>query len=335
MKFGISLGNPPHTRSLALLRAAEAADFDQIWIWDSHIIWYEAYSLMGWLIGQSRSERLEWGTCVTNPVTRDPLVAASAFATLNQITGGRVICGIGRGDSALRVNKRRPANLAALERAVHDIRAVGLGEPVDSGEGTTSQMPWAEGGTRVYVAGYGPKALRLAGRVADGVIFQIADPYVIEWGMRFVREGAEEAGKDPDDITIHVATTTFISEDLDEACDQTRWFGAVVGNHIADVLRHHGAEDLPDALVDYVGQRGHYDYRHHGEQGTEHSQYVPNEIVERFCVIGGPDRIRERLRELEAIGVSEFNIYPNFDNVEEVLDRYGREFVPEFRATTA
>src|SRR3954452_9528870 len=96
MKFGVSLGDAPHTKSLALLRAAERANFDQIWVWDSHIIWQEAYSLMGWLIGESTNDRLEWGTCVTNPVTRDPLVVGSAFATLNQITGGRVICGIGR-----------------------------------------------------------------------------------------------------------------------------------------------------------------------------------------------------------------------------------------------
>jgi probable F420-dependent oxidoreductase len=335
MKFGVSLGDAPHTKSLSLLRAAERAEFDQIWVWDSHIIWQEAYSLMGWLIGMSENDRLEWGTCVTNPVTRDPLVVGSAFATLNQITGGRVICGIGRGDSSVRVINRRPSNLAGVEAAVNTIHAVGRGEPVEQEGGPAAQMPWAGGGTRVYVAGYGPKALRLAGRVGDGVIFQIADPYVIEWGMKFVREGAEEAGKDPDDLTVHVATATYISDDIDEAREQTRWFGAVVGNHVADVLNHHGAENLPDELVDYVRNRGDYDYREHAEQGTDHSKYVPDEIVDRFCVIGNPDQIRARLRELEGLGVSEFNIYPHVDGIEEVLERYGREFAPEFRAAAA
>jgi probable F420-dependent oxidoreductase len=332
MKFGVSLGDAPHTKSLALLRAAERAGFDQIWCWDSHIIWEEAYSLMGWLIGKSEDDTLEWGTCVTNPVTRDPMVLASAFATLNQITGGRVICGIGRGDSSVRVINRRPSNLAGVEQAVDLIHTLGRGEPVPVETGAAAQMPWAGGGTRVYVAGYGPKALRLAGRVAEGVIFQIADPFVIEWGMQFVREGAEEAGKNPDDLVIHCATATYISDDIDEAREQTRWFPAVVGNHIADVLRHHSPDNLPTELIDYVKDRGDYDYRDHAEQGTEHSSYVPDHIVDRFCVIGSEDQIRAKLRELEALGVSEFNIYPHVDGIESVLERYGKLFAPEFRA---
>lgn len=332
MKFGVSLGDAPHTKSLALLRAAERAGFDQIWVWDSHIIWQEAYSLMGWLIGKSEDDKLEWGTCVTNPVTRDPMVLGSAFATLNQITGGRVICGIGRGDSSVRVIKRRPSNLAGVERAVEIIHKVGTGEKFVTDEGTEAQMPWAGGGTRVYLAGYGPKALRLAGRVAEGIIFQIADPFVIEWGMQFVREGAEEAGRDPDKIVIQCATATYVSDDLQEAREQTRWFPAVVGNHIADVLRHHDPDNLPDELIEYVRGRSDYDYREHAEQGTEHSKYVPDEIVDRFCVIGNDEQIRAKLRELEAIGVSEFNIYPHVDGIEGVIEHYGRTFAPEFGA---
>jgi probable F420-dependent oxidoreductase len=335
MKFGVSLGDAPHTKSLGLLRAAERAEFDQIWVWDSHIIWQEAYSLMGWLIGQSENDKLEWGTCVTNPVTRDPMVVGSAFATLNQITGGRVICGIGRGDSSVRVINRRPSNLAALEAAVETIHRVGTGEKFETEEGTEAQMPWAGGGTRVYVAGYGPKALRLAGRVGEGVIFQIADPFVIEWGMQHVRAGAEEVGRNPDDLVVHCATATYISDDLEEAREQTRWFPAVVGNHIADVLRHHDPDGLPDELISFVANRGDYDYREHAEPGTEHSKYISDDIVDRFCVIGDEARIRERLRELEGLGVSEFNIYPHVDGIEDLIERYGREFAPEFRAAAA
>ncbi len=335
MKFGVSLGTAPYTKSLSVLRAAERAGFDQIWVWDSHIIWQEAYSLMGWLIGVSKNDKLEWGTCVTNPVTRDPLVVGSAFATLNQITGGRVICGIGRGDSSVRVINRRPSNLAGLERAVEIIHSVGRGEKFTTEDGAQAQMPWAGGGTRVYVAGYGPKALRLAGRVADGVIFQIADPFVIQWGMQFVREGAKEAGKNPDAIVIHCATATYISDDLAEAREQTRWFPALVGNHIADVLRHHDPADLPRELTDYVKGRSQYDYHGHAEQGTEHSAYVPDEIVDRFCVIGNQEQIRAKLRELEKIGVSEFNIYPHVEGIEGVIEQYGREFAPDLRAAAA
>jgi len=335
MKFGVSVGHPPHTQSLSLLRAAERANFDQIWCWDSHIIWHEAYSLMGWLIGESKDDKLEWGTCVTNPMTRDPMVVASAFATLNEITGGRVICGIGRGDSSVRVISRRPANLAALEQAVEIVKKVGTGEKFEVETGAEAQMPWASGGTRVYVAGYGPKALRLAGRVGDGVIFQIADPFVIEWGMQHVRAGAEEAGKDPDSIVIHCATATYVSDDINEARDQTRWFPAVVGNHIADVLRHHEPDNLPQELIDYVKERSEYDYRDHAEPGTDHSKYVPDDIVDRFCVIGDDDAVKAKLRVLADIGVSEFNIYPMVDGIEDLMLHYGEEFAPALRAAAA
>jgi probable F420-dependent oxidoreductase len=335
MKFGISVGDAPYTKSLAMLRAAERADFDQVWVWDSHIIWQETYSLMGWLIGMSADSRLEWGTCVTNPVTRDPVVVASAFATLNQITGGRVICGIGRGDSSVRLVKRRPSNLAALERAVDIIHEAPTGEPFEVDDGVEARMPWTSGRTRVYIAGYGPRVLRLAGRIADGIIFQIGDPAAIEWMMRSVRMGAEEAGRDPAELTIHCSCATYISDDMAEARDQTRWFPAEIGNHFADMLRHHDPGDVPQDLVQYVAARGEYDYREHAERGTEHSKYVPDEIVDRFCVIGNGEQVSAKLRELERIGVSEFNIYPLVDDNEALIERYARDVLPALRAGTA
>jgi len=331
MKFGFSYGDAPYTKSLELWETARDAGFDQAWSWDSHIIWQEAWSLMGWLIGTVKPD-FEYGTCVTNPRTRDPLVTASAFATLNQITGGKMICGIGRGDSSVRVIKRKPAKLADVERAVEIIRTAGSGEPMDMGDGVEALLPWASGKVPVYVAGYGPRALKLAGKVGDGIIFQIADPFVIEWSMQHVREGAEEAGRSLDDFTLHVATASFISDDMDEAREQCRWFPAVVGNHIADVLRHHEPEGLPQELIDYVSARGDYDYRDHAEQGTEHSEYVPDEIVDRFCVLGTKEQCIEKVRELENLGVGELNLYPHVDGILDVIETYGKEIAPKFRS---
>ena len=330
MKFGFSHGDAPYTKSLELLRAAERAGFDQAWTWDSHIIWQDAFSLLGWLIGKSKSDTMEFGTMVNNPRTRDPIVLASAFATMNQITDGRMICGIGRGDSSVRVMGRSPANLAAVEEAVEIIRTLGSGQTMDI-EGADVQMPWASGRVPVYVAAYGPKALRLAGRVGDGVIFQIADPFFIEWGMNFVRAGAEEAGRDVNDIVIHCATATLISDDLEYATEQCRWFPAVVGNHIADVLRHDDQAQIPEDLRSYVENRSDYDYRDHAEQGTEHSHYVPDEIVKRFCVIGNVHECKAKLQVLADLGVSEFDIYPHVDEIYEVIETYGSEIAPSFR----
>src|SRR5436190_22679343 len=134
------------------MRAAEDAGFDQFWLFDSHLIWQDCYSKLGWLIGLSRSETMEFGTLVTNPVSRDPTVTASAFATLAEITGNRLICGIGRGDSVVRVMKRKPAKLADLEHAVKVVRTLLSGKTMEL-EGVEVQMEWANAEVPVYIAG--------------------------------------------------------------------------------------------------------------------------------------------------------------------------------------
>jgi alkanesulfonate monooxygenase SsuD/methylene tetrahydromethanopterin reductase-like flavin-dependent oxidoreductase (luciferase family) len=226
MKFGVAHGNAPAARSLEIMRAAEDAGFDQFWMFDSHVIWQDCYSVLGWLIGNSRSDTMEFGTLVTNPVSRDPTVTASAFATLAEITSNRVICGIGRGDSVVRVLKRKPANLADLEHAVNVVRTLSSGKTMEL-EGVEVQMEWANAEVPVYIAGYGPRALTLAGRLADGVVFQVADPYFIEWGMQFVRKGAAEVGRDPAGIVVHCSAATYLSSDMDEARERTRWVPAL------------------------------------------------------------------------------------------------------------
>jgi probable F420-dependent oxidoreductase len=331
VKFGVAHGNAPAARSLEIMRAAEDAGFEQFWMYDSHVIWQDCYSVLGWLIGQSRSDTMEFGTLVTNPVSRDPTVTASAFATLAEITGDRVICGIGRGDSVVRVMKRKPAKLADVEHAIDLIRTLTRGETMTL-EGVDVELEWAKAKVPIYVAGYGPRALTLAGRVGDGVVFQVADPYFIEWGMQFVRKGAEEAGRDPSSIVIHCSTATYVSDDLAVARDRTRWFPALVGNHIADVLRHHDAQDLPDALFAFVHDRTAYDYRQHGHPGAEHGQYVPDEICDRFCVLGTKEECEAKIQTLAELGVSEFNIYPYIPNLLETIDLYGRSIAPKFRA---
>jgi probable F420-dependent oxidoreductase len=331
MKFGVAHANAPAALSLEILRAVEDAGFDQYWLFDSHVIWQECYSKLGWLIGLSRSETMEFGTLVTNPVTRDPTVTASAFATLAEITGNRVICGIGRGDSSVRVMKRKPANLAALEHTVNLIRTLTQGGRLTL-DGVEVELDWANANVPIYIAGYGPRALTLAGRLGNGVVFQVADPFFIKWGMQFVRQGATEAGRDPAEIVIHCSAATYVTDDLDEARERTRWFPALVGNHVADVLRYHDAQDLPPELFEYVQERTKYDYLEHGHPGADHSKYVPDAICDRFCVIGDEEACTAKIRELASIGVSEFNIYPYIPNLLETIDLYGRTIAPAINA---
>ena len=201
MQFGFTL-KPDHTleRTLALTRQAEAAGFDYGWLFDSHVLWRDPYPAAD-ADGRRRPTRMRLGTCVTNPGTREPTVTASALATLDELSGGRMDLGIGRGDSARRVLGKPPTTMANTEEAIRVIRALVAGEPIEY-EGTELRFPWTSGWTLpVWVAGYGPMALAMTGRVADGLILQLADPDLIRWFVGQVREaatrGRSRSGLDP------------------------------------------------------------------------------------------------------------------------------------------
>ena len=335
MDFGISLPtDPPIDLQVRKAQLAEACGFTNVWCWDTHILMPE-YSPQMTLIAAGTNEAVI-GSCVTNPVTRDPTVVASFFATLaNMVGGGRLICGIGRGDSAVRIRRARPGNLAALEDSVRIIRGLTRGDEIEI-DGHPVRLEWADGGqVPIYVAAYGPKALTLAGRIADGVILQVADPFFVEWCLERVQEGLREAGRDPSDFRVQVAAPSIVSADRAEARDRLRWFPALVGNHIADILRHHEPETLPEELHSYVQGRAEYDYRLHTRQGADHSGYVPDEIVDRFTVLGTAGECIEKLRELHALGVSEYNIYTTIPEPERMIETYGREIVPVFSGVAA
>src|SRR5690242_7834730 len=204
MDFGFTL-KPDHSleRTVALARQAEAAGFGYGWLFDSHVLWREPYVLLT-LMAQA-TERMRLGTCVTNPGTREPSVTASALATLDELSGGRMDLGIGRGDSARRVLGKPPITLAHTEEAIHVIRELVEGRPVMY-EGTELQLNWTGAWKLpVWVAGYGPMALSMTGRVADGVILQLADPDLVRWFASQVREAAVNAGRDPSTIQVQAA----------------------------------------------------------------------------------------------------------------------------------
>lgn len=328
MRFGISLPtDPPVGAQLEKAKLAEACGFSNVWCWDTHILMQE-YSPQMTLIATS-TERVAVGSCVTNPVTRHPTVVASFFATLANLIGSeRVICGIGRGDSAVRIRRAKPANLAQVEEAIGIVRALTRGDEVEV-EGYPVKLEWARGGqVPIYLGAYGPRALRLAGRVADGVILQVADPFFVEWCLQHVSTGLEEAGRDPEAFSVQVAAPSYPSDDIDEARAQLRWFPALVGNHLADILRHHDPDEIPEYIAAYVEARTHYDYRQHTRQEAEHYDYVPDEVIDRFTVIGTVAEVAEKLRRLEALGVTEFNMYTTFDSPERVIETYGRDVIP-------
>jgi len=274
----------------------------------------------------SRDMRL--GTCVTNPVVRDPTITASLLATLNQISGGRMDLGIGRGDSSRRVMGKKPTTLENLERTVHVIRELTAARPITY-EGHPIQMPWATAGVPpVWVAGYGPKALRCAGRIGDGVILQFSDPHLVKWCLKFVEEGAREAGRDFSKMKVMSATAVWISGDLNAARERVRWFPALVSNHVVDLVSRYKPEELPAELTAYVQDRAGYNYLHHAEVGSSNAQFVTDEVVDRFCIVGPASEHVRRLKELQSLGVTQFNIYLMCGDEEQTLEQYGKEIIP-------
>jgi probable F420-dependent oxidoreductase len=271
------------------------------------------------------------GTCVTNPAVRDVTVTSSLFATLQDISGGRMELGIGRGDSSRRVMGKRPTTLAQLEETIRLFRELTAGREV-SYDGAPVRMPWAQESPRVWVAGYGPKALELAGRVADGIILQFADPYLIRWCLGFVRTGAEAAGRDPKKIEVMSAAAVWVSSNLSKAREQVRWFPALVSNHVVDLISRYKPEELPPELTAYVRNRPGYDYLHHCEVASSNANFVTDEVIDRFAIVGTADAHRRRMEELRQAGVTQFNIYLMSGDEEATLDAYQHEIVPHFRA---
>jgi probable F420-dependent oxidoreductase len=318
---------PPAARVIELARQAELHGFRAVWTFDSHLLWEEPYVIHSQILAATRTVTV--GPMVTNPATRDWTVTASTFATLNEMFGNRTVCGIGRGDSAVRVTNGKPTTLATLRECVHVIRELANGRAVDYRE-STLRLPWAgRSELEVWIAAYGPKALQLTGEIGDGFILQLADPDIAAWTIKSVREAAAAAGRDPASVKICVAAPAYVGDDLAHQREQCRWFGGMVGNHVADIVARYGtASDVPRALTDYIAGRQDYDYNEHGQAGNTHTTFVPDEIVDRFCILGPVEEHVRRLSELAALGVDQFAVYLQHDGKDSTLDAYGEHVIP-------
>ena len=328
MDFGLVLQtDPPASAVVDTMRRAEQQGFGYGWTFDSHVLWQEPFVIYSQILAATSAMMV--GPMVTNPGTRDWSVTASLFATLNDMFGNRTVCGIGRGDSARRVIGQRPATLAHLAEAMQVIRDLAEGREVML-HGAPLRIPWVRNGKlEIWMAGYGPKALALVGEQADGFILQTADPDIARWTVGSVRAAARAAGRDPDALTICVAAPAYVGADVAHQRDQLRWFGGMVGNHVADLVARYGTDGpVPHELTDYIKGRDGYDYSHHGKAGNPSTDFVPDSIVDRFCLLGPAEAHLDRLRELAEIGADQFAVYLMHDQPAETLAGYGAVIIP-------
>ncbi|MGW3998391.1 TIGR03842 family LLM class F420-dependent oxidoreductase [Amycolatopsis sp. NPDC004772] len=332
MDFGIVLQTDPPARDVVrLMKDAEDCGFRYGWTFDSCVLWQEPFVIYSAILAATSS--LVVGPMVTSPGTRDWSVLASTFATLNDMYGNRTVCGIGRGDSAHRVVGKPPSTLATVRDCMRVVKDLAEGRAVTMNDKTV-QIPWIRNGRlEMWMAGYGPKALQTVGEHADGFILQCADPAIARWTIGAVRDAARAAGRDPGGITICVAAPAYVGDDLPHQREQLRWFGGMVGNHVADLVARYGSSGaVPRELTDYIREREGYDYSHHGKAGNPSTEFVPDEIVDRFCLLGPASAQVERLQELAELGVDQFSLYLMHDDREATLASYGTQIIPKLTA---
>lgn len=335
LNFGISFkGDIAVGRTVELAQRAERGGFTYVWTFDSHILWKESNCMLSYLAAKTETVRL--GPLVTNPAVRDITVAASSYATINILSGGRAVCGIGRGDSSRRVMGHKPTTVDNMMVAIEQIRDLAEGRKVMY-EGVEQWLPWANPDYKLpmWIAGYGPKVLKAAGKHADGIVLQIADVDLIPWFISQVHEGAREAGRNPKDIKIMASAPVFVHDDIAKCRKHVKWFPAMVGNHVADIVSNviekdpSQAQHIPKALTDYIKGRKGYDYRKHADKDSGHLDFIPDSIVDSFTIVGNVQAHIDKLKKLREAGVDQFVIYLMSDDEERTLDIYCREIIPE------
>lgn len=330
MEFGITFkGDISAQRTVALCQQAEAAGFSYAWFFDSHVLWRECYVTMAMCM--ENTERLIFGPLVTNPGVREWSVAASLYATLLHQSEGRFQLGLGRGDSSRRVLGKKPNTLTRMAEFTETVKALVRGDQAQY-DTTETQLPWSEGyELPVWIAAYGPKALRAAGEIGDGLVIQLGEPLLVKWFSEQAIKAGERVGRDMSNFSILAAAPVWVG-DMDKAREQTRWFPAMVGNHVADIVQKYGkdSDEVPQSLTDYIEGRHGYDYAEHADKDAEHLDFITNDIIDSFSLLGDVDAQISKLQDLKEVGVTQFSIYLMCGEEERIVDAYGTHIIPQF-----
>jgi len=333
MEFGITFkGFVSPNRARNLVRQAEEAGFAQCWFYDSHILWRE--SMVAMAMCMEHTKKMKFAPCVTSPDVRDWSYAASMFGSLALQSEGRFEIGLGRGDSANRVMGKKPATLARLAEFSQKVKAMIRGEEVTYDDcAVPVKFPWAVGyELPVHIAAYGPKALATAGQYGDGLILQIGDPDLVKWFTDQAIAAGKEAGRDMSDFKVIAAAPAYFGTQ-EYMIEKTKWFPAMVGNHVADIVEKYGADSglVPKSLTDYIEKRRGYDYSKHGQSDNPFLDFITDEIVESFCILGDDDAHIAKVKKLQEAGATQFNIYLDSGDEEEIIAHYGNKVIPAFR----
>ena len=291
--------SPGHTAALA--REIEAMGFDALLSPDTQNLSPDPYGQLS--LAAAQTTRLKLGTGVTNPLTRDAAVTASAITTLQVESGGRCVCGIGRGDSSLAHIGRGSATTVQLKTYVEQLRAYTRGETVLRA-GQPSNLRWLAPDSvkpvPVDVACTGPKTIRMAADVADRISFAVGSaPERLEWALATAMQRLQETGRRRDEVQIGAYINLVCDEDEQTAINLGRMISGMVA-HFAG-MKQAPLDHLPAKLKPLAEkmQQG-YDMKHHAQDKGAHLSQVDDAFVDWFSICGPPQKCLARMRAILA-----------------------------------
>ena len=311
MKHGIVF-TPPDPATLAeLSRLSEDAGFDVIWLADSQSLFREVFTSLAVCLSNTRE--IACGPCVINPATRHPAVAASAIATLYESSGGRAVLGLGSGDSAILNLGLRPSKVAEVREYLIALRAL-LEEGSAEYQGRPCLLRWFKKRLPLFLSAEGPRMLRLAGELADGVIVGTGfTPEMVRDAVAWIEEGARAAGRSLEEIDIWWFAKVPGHEDGERAREEIR--AGLAGNaHHAFAFTLEG-KNVPPELAEPIRElRRRYVFTEHAMAEKPRNAELVDELglrdflLDRFAVAGTPEECRARLKELAALGVENLRV---------------------------
>ena len=310
MKLGVLLFPAPGASS-QLAQMAEGLGFDSLVFADTQNLTPDVWGQL--MLAARDTERIELGTGVTNPGTRDAAVTASAALALQVESGGRAICAIGRGDSSLAKIGRSPVPVAEFEIYVQRLQAYLSGETVDR-DGTPSRLEWhAEANVAkvpVEVAATGKKVIELAARHADRIVFALgADEERLARSIDLARRTATACGRDPDSLELGAWINSVVHPDVDAARAAVRG-GLSVFAHFSGMsgMKTESMDPKLREAADHL--RSNYDHRGHGRADAAHAQELDDAFVDRFGIVGPVEAAVKKFERLRDLGLDFCRVVP-------------------------
>ena len=338
LQYGVGMGrSEPITEIVGQVKLAEELGYQHVTFIDSQALSRDSVAMM--TLAAVNTSRIQIGQGVTQPFTRHMSVCANAVATIDELSGGRAFLGMGAGASALGVLGKQPRPMQELEAAVAFFRDFCAGKEAHW-LGAAAHSEWIRRRIPVVLGVDGPRSMRIAGRIADGVFIPGLRPELIAWRRRRLDDGLRAAGRDAADLDYWVRTMVCVDDDLGYARAQVRSYAATCAFQVffgtfrwptadAEELR----QALPGGIVDEINHLGEtYDWYQHEQKNAIHGAELSDELVDSFVMCGPAKRVVEQIQALKESGIDRISMtLYTIDNKKLAMRRFVEEVWPYVR----